>query len=665
MATLWVACTGNIGDGPSNAPPTDPPPDNPTDDDPEVDPNSLDQDRLFTCEGTEINASPAMLRRLDRQEWHRVNGWANSRTANNPFDPGPTHQYSTYSSGETFDVTTLSVYLDVLDGAAQRWLARNKYAVGSSPINEQEAFNCFMDDAVPDATCRDDFAAYLLERGVLFRPPSTDELTSLRTVIDSMLDGETTANLTREDTFKKVLSAAWMKSGALLRSDLGHGQTDDRGRRRLDAWELAQAVGYALDGRAPGTMAVRFKDGSSRGNNFMTGAGYEGHLPGLFDAAKDGSIFDAKTLGELVTVYTSGEDPFRDDLGGEGYNSFESDESVRGQYWMANGVRDFFRQWLGYIAINTNPSPQEVTATTVWEDDGVASLSFYNIMQRGVGGESELIDQMDDMIARVVAMDEHVLANLLTTRTYFVPASEGYPESNVYKRTAKMAYVYGVTDEVLRTQADRWREMDPTERAGVLTHPAWLTGHGLAVDNDPSLVHRGKWIRENLLCDVVPDIPLTVDAQFDPETEDQSARQRAVEQLDSKTECSACHRLMNPLGYPFELYNHTGFVRDDDHGASPDGSSVLEDMPDERLDGPVSSPVELAEKLAQSNYVKRCFIRQTFRYFAGRNETYQDSCALEQMEQAYDDNDGSLTALLIALFNSETFQYRVDDYEDL
>lgn len=665
----WAACTGNIGDdGASSAAPGDSPTD-PSDgpgDDDEVDPNTLDQDRLFTCEGTEINASPAMLRRIDRREWHRINGWASSRTANNPFDAGPTHQYSTFSGGEAFDATTLSAYLDVLDGAAGRWLSRNKYAVGSSPVNEHDAFRCFMDEADPTTTCRDDFAGYLLERGVLFRPPTHDESSSLRTIIDAMLADEAQASLTREETFKKVLSAAWMKSGALLRSDMGRGETADDGRRRLDAWELAHAVGYALDGRAPGTMAVRFKDGSSRSNKFTTGSGgLEGHLPALFDAAEDGSIFDQQTLEELVTIYISGEDRFRDDLGGEGYNYFEGDdESVRGQYWMANGVRDFFREWLGYIAINTNPSPQEVTATSAWEGDSVASGSYNNIRQRGVGRESELVDQMDDMIARVVALDEQVLVELLTTRTYFVPATAGYPESNISKRTAKMSYVYDVTDPVQRTQADRWRDMPPTERAGVLTHPAWLTAHGLALDNDPSLVERGKWIRENLLCSPVPDLPITVDAQFDPETDHQSARQRATEQLDNRTECAACHQLMNPLGYPFELYNHTGFLRVDDHGSSPDGSSELKNMPDESLDGPVSGPTELAERLAQSNYVKRCFIRQTFRYFAGRSEAYEDACALEQMERAYDESTGSFTALLVALFNSETFQYRVDAYEE-
>ena len=30
--------------------------------------------------------------------------------------------------------------------------------------------------------------------------------------------------------------------------------------------------------------------------------------------------------------------------------------------------------------------------------------------------------------------------------------------------------------------------------------------HGGNFEDDPSLVHRGKWIRENLLCDYVPPL---------------------------------------------------------------------------------------------------------------------------------------------------------------
>ena len=46
-------------------------------------------------------------------------------------------------------------------------------------------------------------------------------------------------------------------------------------------------------------------------------------------------------------------------------------------------------------------------------------------------------------------------------------------------------------------------------------------------------------------------------------------------------------------------------------------------------------------------HVERCFIRQTFRYFAGRPETEADACTLTSMEDAYAE-PGSFVEMLIA-----------------
>jgi Protein of unknown function (DUF1585) len=93
----------------------------------------------------------------------------------------------------------------------------------------------------------------------------------------------------------------------------------------------------------------------------------------------------------------------------------------------------------------------------------------------------------------------------------------------------------------------------------------------------------------------------------------------------------------------------------------PDGSAVLSDMPDPALNGPVANAIDFSGKLANSAYVKRCFIRQTFRYFMGRAETRADACALVQMEAAYDEpglQQGSFVLLLEALATSDAFRYR-------
>ena len=155
-----------------------------------------------------------------------------------------------------------------------------------------------------------------------------------------------------------------------------------------------------------------------------------------------------------------------------------------------------------------------------------------------------------------------------------------------------------------------------------------------------------------------------VEAQLIPSDPANTARRRVEVSIENNPECMGCHRLMNSLGKPFEIYNHAGLTRFDDHGQAPDGSSVLEFMPDPALDGPVEDAVELTTRLADSNHVKRCFVRQTFRSFMGRNETLDDACTLAAMESAYDDNGGSFFSMLDALILSDSFQYRTVDDEE-
>ena len=95
------------------------------------------------------------------------------------------------------------------------------------------------------------------------------------------------------------------------------------------------------------------------------------------------------------------------------------------------------------------------------------------------------------------------------------------------------------------------------ERAGVLTQPSWLVAQSGNFDNDP--VRRGKWILEHLLGGTVPDLPISVCAVV-PEDEEKTLRQRFAVIRDDAY-CWKCHRQMNPLGMPFESYDHFGRFR--------------------------------------------------------------------------------------------------------
>lgn len=613
---------------------------------PVVSGNRLAQGPLFMCDGAP-SASAPRLRRIGRQEWTRQTAnTAGSVAGKNPFDPLATHQFETYDEGESIDETTLEIYMDGLQEAASIWHTERYKDNRSKTVLDEPSIKCFMagqTGSKPDDACVETFVRYLLERGVMMRPASNEEVASLKALAIKELEREATLGRARRATTAQIVSGAWMMGGALFRQELGAGQPDEHGRLKLSDWELAQSIAQALDGRSPGAPGRFTKVGYT--------AELEGHLPLIVDAARQGTISQVATIEQLVEAYVGGTDPKRMDV------AFDNDDdrrlSRRGEFWVSNGVREFFQQWLGYGQVDTVFKDSPV-ATSAYEGDSIVSIGYGNLMSGFYGHEPTLIQQLDDTIARIVAEDKDVFATLLTTRRFYTPATEGYS----LKGQLKTNRIYNIDTETAQTREARWVELPAAERAGVLTHPAWLAAHALAFENDPNIVHRGKWVRERMLCGMVPDLPITVEAAFDPNTRDQSARQRMSEQVDSRQECGGCHTLMNPLGYPFEIYNHAGFLRASDHGAAPSGQSVLVAMPDESLNGPVKDAVELSERFAASPYVKRCFIRQVFRYYAGREETMQDACTLSSMERAYDESQGSFKALLTALFSSETFQYR-------
>jgi hypothetical protein len=194
------------------------------------------------------------------------------------------------------------------------------------------------------------------------------------------------------------------------------------------------------------------------------------------------------------------------------------------------------------------------------------------------------------------------------------------------------------------------------ERMGILTHPSWLVSHSDAMDNHAIL--RGKWIRERLLGGAVPEVPITVDAQL-PDEPKNTLRERM--RVTRVAECWRCHRKMDPLGLPFEMYNHLGLRRTTELGKPVDTSGEIIDSGDPSLDGPVKNALEMIDKFAASERVEQVFVRHVFRFWMGRNETLEDAPALQAGHRAYKENDGSMKALLTSLLTSDAFLYRKVD----
>ncbi|MGY8749811.1 MAG: DUF1588 domain-containing protein [Pirellulales bacterium] len=224
-------------------------------------------------------------------------------------------------------------------------------------------------------------------------------------------------------------------------------------------------------------------------------------------------------------------------------------------------------------------------------------------------------------------------------------------------------------------------------RKGILTHPAWLIAHSQNLETDP--IHRGKWIREKLLAGIIPDIPITVDAVIPPDHH-KTLRQR-MENRTGDTYCWRCHQKMDPLGFPFEIYDDFGRFRTQENLEHPDnlireskrgevnefGASlpiyktlsvephgVLQGTADATLDGDVVDAFDLIDRLAKSDKARQSIIRHAFRYFLGRNETLSDSKTLIDADNAYLSSNGSFDEVIVSLLTSDSFIYRKRNTEE-
>lgn len=194
--------------------------------------------------------------------------------------------------------------------------------------------------------------------------------------------------------------------------------------------------------------------------------------------------------------------------------------------------------------------------------------------------------------------------------------------------------------------------LDPTQRAGLLTQASVLFAHSHAEQTSPVL--RGKWVREVLLCQKVPDPPADVKATPPDPVPGQSTRERFAAHRNDPS-CAGCHALLDDIGFGFEGHDEAGRFRT----VEPNGSSVITtgNLSGTDVDGPFDGVPALARKLSASAQPSACFATQTFRFALGRNGGATETCLLADMASAVRDGDG-YRALVKRLVTSPAFAQR-------
>ncbi len=190
-----------------------------------------------------------------------------------------------------------------------------------------------------------------------------------------------------------------------------------------------------------------------------------------------------------------------------------------------------------------------------------------------------------------------------------------------------------------------------SERRGLLTHASFLTLTAPSPSTMP--IHRGKYVREVVMCDAMPpppaDIP-EVPAAVPGETE----RER-LERHGADPACSGCHAKMDPIGFGLDRYDGIGQHRTTDAS----GKAIATDGEVVGLtSGKFNGPQELGALLAGAPQSQRCVAVHLFRYGMGRGERAADECAVQALVQDFPAGTVHFPTLVTQLATSDLYRFR-------
>ena len=505
--------------------------------------------------------------------------------------------------------------------------------------------------------------------------------------------------------FKTTIKAMFLSPESIYRMEFGLGEVDEHGRRHLSPDELAHAIAYALTDHRPDNHRF-IRDALQKGElktkedvailvrqlldeQLLTGNWNRKDLPRImrffdefFGFHRAGTVFKDNDRRGAEKINQWNTDMLIHDARMLIEHVLRKDKDViaelltTNEYFIAHpGDNEYAREhYQKQIAKVMDPGFVEAH---VEKRRGQIKRDF-NFENMPKKAEEALVAARRDAEKTVAVYKE--------TLDKGMHRHPGFPFEGKRRGIGDLLYIepYNLPSNG-RHSEQKWDwpleqplRMPKDQRAGLLTHPAWLTAYSLNEDNDP--IHRGIWVFERLLAGVLGDVPPDVDAAV-PIDSHKTLRER-MEPLRAER-CWKCHRKMNPLGEPFEVFDDWGryrthhyfdengeiYMRRDNQFDSKlkegklttrkvDASGAISYSGDPQVDGEVKDAVEMMHRLGRSDRVRQSFIRHLFRYFMGRNEMLSDSKTLIEAEKAYVDNSGSFKALIVSLLSSDSFLYR-------
>lgn len=187
-------------------------------------------------------------------------------------------------------------------------------------------------------------------------------------------------------------------------------------------------------------------------------------------------------------------------------------------------------------------------------------------------------------------------------------------------------------------------------RAGIISQGSILAHQSGPERNSPT--KRGKFIRQVLLCQVVPPPPDNVVPELPPQPPGGATLEQLLELHLTDPACATCHGLTDPVGFAFEHFNSIGAYRTvDEQGLTIEGNGS------DPILGEWNSAADLANILASEERTARCMIQNFVRGKIGHTEVDGEAVAIDDLNEVFGADGYRLKQLLVQMTASPLFRY--------
>ena len=190
-------------------------------------------------------------------------------------------------------------------------------------------------------------------------------------------------------------------------------------------------------------------------------------------------------------------------------------------------------------------------------------------------------------------------------------------------------------------------------RKGLLGKGAFLATTAKPERTSP--VTRGKWIMGSVLGmsppNPPPDVPPLPPRPADPNFKEPTMRKK-MEDHRVRSDCTQCHRLMDPIGFALENFDGIGLWRSHDEGQPVDPKATVFD------NSPVTGPTSLREWLVKnySHQFVEVAAEKLLVYGLGRGLEHQDMPLVRAIARDAAANGDRFSALVLGVVKSRPFQ---------